>query len=227
MPNNVFGNSSSNHDNGNKFDTSLFVQKPYLRTNYIEAIIEDIDLKNQYRIKNLPDPISIREAASKNYVDNLFNDPIIIKNNAHIDLNDRNFTNARLIQVNRWPQIDSHLTAKLYVDSEIDQPSLVRNNHDNDFGIYNPTNINSITLNKQAENDNEVITKAYVDQFHQENERSRRDVGLDFYDESNDLVKNNQDIDLNDNKLTNLDSITVNREPTSDDELANKKLIMN
>ena len=48
MPINVFGNSNSNY-NGNKFDTSLFVQKPYLRTNYIESNIEeDIDLKNQY-----------------------------------------------------------------------------------------------------------------------------------------------------------------------------------
>ena len=123
MPINVFGNSNSN-DNGSKIDTSLFVQKPYLRTNYIEANIEeDIDLKNQYRIKNLPDPISIREAASKNYVDNLFNDPSIVKNNAHIDLNDRNITNARFIQVNQLPQIDSHLTAKLYVDAEIDQSS--------------------------------------------------------------------------------------------------------
>ena len=79
MPINVFGNSSNNSDN--KIDTSLFVQKPYLRTNYIESNIEeDINLKNQYRIKNLPDPISLREACSKNYVDNLFNDPSITKN---------------------------------------------------------------------------------------------------------------------------------------------------
>ena len=64
MPINVFGNSS--HDNNNKIDTSLFVQKPYLRTNYIESNIEeDIDLKGQYRIKNLPDPVSIRDACSK------------------------------------------------------------------------------------------------------------------------------------------------------------------
>ena len=69
MPINVFGNSSSSYDNGKKIDTSLFVRKPYLRTNYMESKIEDIDLKNQFRIKNLPDPISIREAASKNYVD--------------------------------------------------------------------------------------------------------------------------------------------------------------
>ena len=78
MPINVFGNSSNNSEH--KIDTSLFVQRPYLRSNYIESNIEeDIDLKNQYRIKNLTDPIGIREAASKNYVDNLFNDPSIVK----------------------------------------------------------------------------------------------------------------------------------------------------
>ena len=140
-------------------------------------------------------------------------------------MNDRNVTNCRFLSVNQLPQIDSHLTAKLYVDNSIDEPSLVRNNQDNDFGNYNLTNINSITLNKQAENDNEVITKAYVDQFHQENERSRRYVGLDFYNESNNLVKNNQDNDLKDNKLINLDSISVNRKPSSDNELASKKYI--
>ena len=80
-------------------------------------------------------------------------------------------------------------------------------------------------MKKQAENDNEVITKAYVDQFHQENERSRRNAGLDFYDESSDLVKKNQDNDLKDNKLINLDSISVNRKPSSDNELASKKYI--
>ena len=43
MPINVFGNSNSN-DNKNKIDTSLFAQKSYLRTNYIESNIEeDID----------------------------------------------------------------------------------------------------------------------------------------------------------------------------------------
>ena len=80
MPINLFGNSAYSHDNDNEIDTSLFVQKPNLRSNYIEANIEeDIDLKNQNRIKNLPGPISIREACSKNYVDNKFNDPSILK----------------------------------------------------------------------------------------------------------------------------------------------------
>ena len=85
MPINVFGNSSL--ENKNKIDTSLLVQKPYLRTKYIESNIEeDVDLKNHYRIKNLPDPISIREATSKNYVDTLFNDGGIIKNTAHMHI---------------------------------------------------------------------------------------------------------------------------------------------
>ena len=223
---NVFGNSSSSYDNGNKIDTNLFVKNLYLRSNYIEANIEeDLDLKNQYRIKTLPDPISIREADSKNYVDNLFNDPGVLKNTTHIDLNNRNITNAIFIQVNQHPQIDSHLTAKLYVDNATDDLSLIRNKQNNDFKNYNLTNINSITLNKQAENDKEIIRKTYVDQFHDENERSRRDLGFDFYDELNDLVKNNQHNDVNDKKLSNLDSITINRNPTSDNEVSNKKCI--
>ena len=216
MPINVFGNSSNN--SGNKIDTSLFVQKPYLRTNYIEANIEeDIDLKNQYRIKNLPDPISITEAASKNYVDNIF------KND--IDFNDVKLENIKFVKVNYSPAIGQHLTPKIYVDKSIDESSLVRNNRDNDFGNYNLTSINTITLNKQAENDDEVITKAYVDQFHRENERSRRDLGIDFYNESNHLVKNNQDNDFDNNKLTNINSITINNNPTEDDQVSNKKYI--
>ena len=120
------------------------------------------------------------------------------------------------------PQIDSHLTAKLYVDNSIDETSLVRNNQDNDFNINNVTNINSITLNTQAVNDNQVITKAYVDQFHQQNEGSRRDLAIDIFDKWIDLVENNQNNDLKDNNLTNIDSIKVFRDPTTDIELTNK-----
>ena len=140
-------------------------------------------------------------------------------------MNDRNITNARFIQVNQLHQTDSHLTAKLYVDNSIDKPSLVRNKQDNDFNNNNLTNINSITLNTQAVNDNHVVTKAYVDQFHQENDRSPRDLGIDFYNESNDLIKNNQDNNFNVRKLTNIDSITINRGPTSDNEVTNNKFV--
>ena len=271
MPIKVFGNSS--HDNNSKIDTSLFVQKPYLRTNYIESNIEeDIDLKNQFRIKNLPDTLSIREAASKNYVDNLFNGSSIVKNNAHIDLNDRNITNARFIQVNQLPQIDSHLTAKLYVDNAIsdgvNEQSLLRldpdekmtedsiilnstlttpktileiptknyvDNKFNDSSILKNTdhadfnnnyldNVRMITVTELPEWPNELTPKIYVDRAFSEllsyvNElheikRNKRDLSSVF---------NDQDNEFDNNKLTNLDSVTVNRNPNLDNELAKKK----
>ena len=39
------------------------------------------------------------------------------------------------------------------------------------------------------------------------------------------MVKNYQDGDLNDKKLTNLDSIKINRNPTSDNEVSNKRYV--
>ena len=217
MPINVFGNSNSN-DNGKKIDTSLFVQKSNLRHNYKEANIEeDIDLKCQFRIKSLPNPISIREVASKNYVDN------IIKSD--IDFNDVKLENIKFVKVNCQPAVNEHLTPKVYVDTAIDEPTLVRNNKDNDFGNNSLRNINIITLNRQAQNDNQVITKAYVDQFHQEKEISLRDLRIDFHIESKDSVKNNQDNNLNAKNLTNLDSITKYRNRVSDNEVSNEKYI--
>ena len=158
MPINVFGNPSNNSNN--KIDTNLFVQKPYLRIKYIEINIEeDIDLRNHFRIKNLPDPVSINEPASKDYIDNIFE--------SDIDFNDVKLGNIKFVKVNHQPSVNEHLTPKVYVDTAIDELSLVRNNKDNDFGNYNLTNINSITLNNQVVYDNEIITKACVDQFHQ------------------------------------------------------------
>ena len=312
MPINVFGNSSSNSDN--KIDTSLFEQNPYLRINYLEINIEeDIDLKNQYRIKNLPDPISIGEPVSKNCVDNKFNDPSILKNTEHIDLNDRNLTNARFIQVNQLPEIDSRLSAKLYADNAIcdgvneqsllrldpdeklkqdsivlistltspktiielptknhvdikfNDPSIIKNTDHVDFNDKILDNVkwikvnsfptipehltaklyvdnavfdgvkehsllrlhadeklnigerDSILLNSTLTLPNTLIelpTKSYVDSLH-ESSRNRRDLSSVFNDEDNEFDKN---------KLNKVDSVTVNRNPTSDIELACKKI---
>ena len=41
------------------------------------------------------------------------------------------------------------------------------------------------------------------------------------------MVKNNQDIDFNDIKLFNVDGVVVNREPSSDNELASEKFTDN
>ena len=152
-------------------------------------------------------------------MDILFNDPNIIGNTSHIDLNDRIITNARIVQVNQLPQIDSHLTAKLYVDNAIEESTFVKINQDNDFNNNDSTNRNKFTLSIQAVNDNQDITKSYVSQFHNDNERNRHDLGFNFYDESNDLVKNNRNNDLNDNKLTNVNSITNIQNPTPNNEV--------
>ena len=85
---NVFGNSSNNNEK--RIDSSLFVQKLYLRSTYLESNTEeDIDMKNPFGIKIPKDPISIRETASKNLVDNKFNNPSIIKSTSHVDFNDK------------------------------------------------------------------------------------------------------------------------------------------
>ena len=56
---------------------------------------------------------------------------------------------------------------------------------------------------------------SYIDELHEIN-RNRRDLSSVF---------NDQDNEFDNNKLTNLDSVTVSRNPTSDNELANKKYI--
>ena len=70
MPISVFGSSNDNISKENKIDTSSFVQKAYLRSNYIESDIEeDIDMKNQFYIKNLPSAIDLDDVISKRYGD--------------------------------------------------------------------------------------------------------------------------------------------------------------
>ena len=85
------------------------------------------------------------------------------------------------------------------------------------------TDKNSTILNTQTINGNQVITKSYVDQLHEETERSRRDLAKSFYNETSDFVKNNQDSNFNDKKLTKLVSITINSNLISASNLSNEK----
>ena len=206
MPINVIGNTSNNSDN--RIDTSLFVQKPYLRSNYTKSNIEeDIDLKNRYRIKNLPDPVSERDPVSRNYVDNKFNDPSIIKNSEHIDLNDRNITNARFIQINQLPQIDSHLTAKLYVDNAIsdgvNEQSLLRLDPDEKLKQ------DSIILNSTLTSPKTKIELPTVNYIHKKvNGHS--------------IIKNTDHVDFNNKDIDNVHSIQINSFPTLEEHLTPK-----
>ena len=51
-------------------------------------------------------------------------------------------------------------------------------------------------------------------------------MGLHFYDESSDLVKNNQDTNFNEYELLNTDSISNNRGHILDKELTTKKYVV-
>ena len=192
-------------------------------------------------------------------------------------MNDRNITNARFIQVNQLPQIDSHLTAKRYVDNaisdSIDESSLLRlhpytiskleergyipldssittprtileipikenvdrkfndrsiikNSDHVDFNDKDIDNVGWIKVNKMPAFAEHLTPKIYVDNAMQdiksaiinlhELNRNRKDLSLVFNDQDNVFDKN---------KLNNLDSVTVNRNPTSDNELSNKKYV--
>ena len=196
MPINIFG-GSENNSNNNNIDTSLFIQKPYLRTNCIESNIEeDIDMKTQFRVINLPYPTLDGDGVCKAYVDILFNDPSIIKNNTHVNFNDKNLDNVRFIKVNSLPAVREHLTPKAYVDdairNSIDESSLSRLDPEEKLNLDEQ---DSIILNSSLTSPItkiELPTKSYIDSLHEENERNRRDLGLDFYNESNTLLKFNQ-----------------------------------
>ena len=212
MPINVFGSSNSNN-NDNKIDNSLFVQKPYLRHNYIESNIEeDIDLKNQYRIKNLPDPTEMQDACSKHYVDNKFNNPSIIKNTAHVDFNDKNLDNVRFVKVNSMPAVGQHLTAKYYVDNAIsktiDESSSLR--LDPDEKLKQDTIVLNSTLTT-PKTILELPTKNYVDKK--------------FNDPS--IIKNTDHVDFNNKILDNVFGIRVNSHPILDEQLTSKFYVDN
>ena len=113
----------------------------------------------------MPNLVTIQEAVSKNYVDNKFIDPSILKNSEHIYLKDRNNTNARFIRVNQLLQIiDFPLTVKLYVDNAIsdatDESSLLRLDPDEKLKRgYELLNSTLTTLKTKLE----IPTKNYVD----------------------------------------------------------------
>ena len=66
MPKNVFGNNSSSNVDGSKNNPTLFEQKAYLATFYIDSNIEEDEcMRYHFTIKNPKKPMSIGEAASK------------------------------------------------------------------------------------------------------------------------------------------------------------------
>ena len=78
------------------------------------------------------------------------------------------------------------------INIPISNQHLVRNNQDNNFNNYRLTNISSVTVNHNAVEDNDLVTtwlcrNLYMRIMNDHEEMS----GLAFYDENDDLVKNN------------------------------------
>ena len=117
------------------------------------------------------------------------------------------------IKLNSYPAIVDDANARYYIDQSIDKPTFVRNDKNNDFNNHSSTNISQITLNSEPTDDNHAATKSYVDSL-SGNDRNRRDMST---------VSNDQDNEFDNIRLTNLDSITVNRHRTSDNEPSTEK----
>ena len=210
MPVNVFGNSTSNNSN-KKIDTSSFVKKPYLKTNFIESNFEeDIHLRNQYRNKKLPDPISIRDACCKNYVDNLFNNPSIIKNTDQIDFNDKNLNNVHFIEVNSKPTLEEQLTPKIYVDQAIldgvNEPSLLRVDPDEKLNLDEQNSLVLLSNLSLIKTVIKLLTKFYVD--------------VKFNDLS--IIRNTAYVNFNNQNLDNVRFLKVNSLPVVCEHLTPK-----
>ena len=161
----------------------------------------------------------MKEVPTKSYIDKKFNDPSIIENTAHVDFNDKNLDNVRFVKVNSMHAVGEHFTAKYYVDDVI-----FRSVHELSLLSLDPEGKlkldeqDSISLNFTLPFPKtilEIPTKSYVDSLH-ESSRNRRYLSSVFNDQDNDIDKN---------KLTNFDSVTVIRNPNLDNELANKKYI--
>ena len=162
-------------------------------------------------------PISIIEIPTENYDDYIFDDPSKMKNIALFDFNDKNLENVRFVKVNSMPEVREQLTPKYYVDQanfyNNDQLSLLRLDPD---GNIKPNEQYSLVLKSTLTSPKTIIeipTKTYVDSLH-ESSRTRHDLSSVF---------NDQDNEFDIKKLTNLDSVLVNGNRSSDNELSFKK----
>ena len=184
-------------------DSSLLRLYPDEKSNLDE---QDSILANS----TLTTPKTIIEVPTESYVDKKFNDPSIIKNTAYVDFNDQKIDHVRFIKGNSFPAVPEHLTAKIFVDIAIfysvDESSLLRLDLEKKL---NPDEQHSMFLKSILTSSKtilEIPNKNYVDSLH-ESSKNRRDLTSVF---------NDQDNDFDNNKLTNMESTTVNRNPSSD-----------
>ena len=141
-------------------------------------------------------------------------------NKEHVDFNDENLDIFFIGEVNSIPAVGEHLTTNWYFDQtvfkNVDELSLLRLDPDEklkldeqDFKFINPFLTSPKTIV-------ETPTKTYVESL-SEKDRNWLDMSILFRD---------QDSEFDDNKFTDSDFLIVNRNPSSDNELGNKKMCM-
>ena len=64
-------------------------------------------------------PKTLIALPTKSYLDSRLSDPSINRNNTHVDFNDKNNDNVRVVKVNSMPAVREHLTPRHYVDQAI------------------------------------------------------------------------------------------------------------
>ena len=194
---NVFG-STSLTDQAN-LDTTLSVQKPYLRTNYIESDIEeDIDMKQKFKIKNLVDPINSNDAANKAYIDKKINESTLLRiptyeplTNDYVTL--KNVESNKVIELATTNYVKDAISVKNYNKTNDSIDSVDIANHD-----FTPT---LLTL----------PTKQYMDEKNDERSLMRIPYYEDFQNEYIHLSNNIIGQDIAFATTEYVDSKLVNR----------------
>ena len=159
------------------------------------------------------------EKQLKNSADKKFNDPSIIKNTDHVNFNGKNLNLIRFFKVNSLPTPKEHLTPKIYVDQTlpdgVDMSPILSLGPDEELKLDEQDSIVPNSTLTSPKTVIEISTKSYVDRLHEIN-RNRRDLSSVFNDQGNKPDKN---------KLASLDSVTIIRNPSSDNEVSNKKYV--
>ena len=118
-------------------------------------------MNRQVETINLLNPVDSQDV-TEFYVDDMLNNPSLIRNSAQVDFNDKNLDNVRFVKVNKLPAVREHLTPNLYVYPSIAEPTLRNKDQNNDFNNYSSNNIPHITLISEPTDANHVKTKSYA-----------------------------------------------------------------
>ena len=118
------------------------------------------------------------------------------------------------------PAVGEHLTAKYYVDHAIfhnvHETSLLIFDTDEQLKLDEQDSIIPNSTLTSPKTVIELLTKNYVVSLH-DSSRNRRDLSSVFNDPDNEFDNNN---------LTTLDSVSVDRNPSLDNEVANKNMLL-